>query len=330
MASTALPVNQPKRPATIRRSEHTIRWVLAHDPPVVWEDASEIFAETVRESTNGDVEVELSTLNEFNVKTGRVINRVELIRCLGRGEIEMAHSYVSALGVIHDKFWALELPFLFRDYDHAEHVIESEIAAEFLNDLQPKGIRGLALAYSGGFRIIPSNRRIERMSDIEGMTIRTAENPIPGDIFRSMGASAISAPLEKIPELSAAGNIDAAEITYVRFMGTGLNKIYNTINETSHSLFMTAMAVNETFFRDLTEPHQESVLQAGQVAARIERAKSISEERRIIESAADNGMEIVRMNAEDHAEFRAKTMEVYDDYGPKYGLDLIHRIRDKA
>ncbi len=333
MSATAFDVKETirklKKPASIRQSEHTLRWVLAHDPPVVWEDASRAFAETVREKTNGDIEVDLATLQEFNMETGEAIDRVELIRCLGRGEIEMAHTYVSALGVIASRFWALELPFLFRDYEHAENVLESSIATRFLDELKPHGIRGIGFAYSGGFRIIPSSgKRLQSLADFQDMSIRVAENPIPGDMFASMGASAVSAPLEKIPELTRAGTIDAAEITYVRFMGTGLDKVYNVVNETSHSLFMTAMAINEEFFNTLSDEHQAAVMEAGQTAARIERAESISEENRIIDSCPDQGIELVRMNAEDHAEFRERSMAVYDKYAPLYGEDLIQSISD--
>jgi TRAP-type C4-dicarboxylate transport system substrate-binding protein len=327
MANRVIPIRRAA-PTHHRDSEHRLRWVLAHDPPVVWEDAADVFTETVRERTDGAIRVELSVLSEFSRTAGRSIDRLELIRSVGRGEVEMAHAYVSALGVVNNLFWALELPFLFRDYAHAEAVIEGDIATRFLEALAPQGMLGLAFAYSGGFRIIPSRRAIHSLEDFHGLRIRTAENPIPGAVFDRLGATAAPAPLEQIPALAAAGTIDAAEITYVRFVGTGMDSVYRTINDTGHSLFMTAMVINRAFFEGLPEAYQQALVEAAQAAARVERATSIHEEGQIKDRAAEQGLRIVRMDAPEHAALREQALAVYDTYGARFGGSLVQDIRD--
>jgi TRAP-type C4-dicarboxylate transport system substrate-binding protein len=312
-----------------RTAEHTIRWVLAHDPPVVFEDASREFAETVREKTDGSIDIELFNTQEFIAgRGGETVTRTELNQCLANGEIEMAHTYVSALGAMHNKLWAIELPFLFRDYDHADRVFEGPIADQYMKDLIPSGVRGLCFAYSGGYRIIPSKgRAIRNAGDFDGLRIRTSGNPVPGALFERLGATAVPGPLENIGPWTEQGKIDAAELTYVRFLSTGLEKYCDTVNETSHSMFTTMMVINERFFRSLTDKQQAAIADAGRAAGRIERQKALDEEKKIKALCPYKGVEIVEMSDEAKDEIREVALEVYEQFTPQFGGELIEALR---
>tara|TARA_R110002072_G_scaffold26851_2_gene88297 strand:- start:893 stop:1879 length:987 start_codon:yes stop_codon:yes gene_type:complete len=321
-------VERAARPAS-DRALHTIRWVLAHDPPVVFEDACASFIETVREETHGEVEVQLLTSDAFIAgRGGEEVSRTELVQCLARGEVEMAHTYVSALGSVHERLWSLELPFLFRDYDHAEAVLEGPIASQLMDEMASHGIRGLSFAYSGGFRILPTTgRRVESMADLAGLRIRTSGNPIPGELYRRLGASASPGALQDVAGRTRADEIDAAEVTFVRYLYAQLNEVYPVVNDTGHSLFMTMMAINEDFFRSLPESHQATIVSAGRQAGQIERGVSLAEEARVKASLSDHGVEVVRMSPERQAEFRQAALGVYETFAPRYGQDVVDAVR---
>ena len=332
VSTTLREILSTQRPAAPSTAERTIRWVLAHEPPVVFEDASLAFVEHVREKTHGDVDVELYSTDEFVAgRGGDEVSRTGLVDCLARGEIEMAHTYVSALGSFHAPLWAIEMPFLFRDYDHAHRVFESPIAARLMADMVPQGIRGLSFAYSGGFRIIASTgRRLETLDDFAGMRVRTAGNPVPKALFGAVGANARSGALQHIAHMTGTGEIDAAEITYVRFMATGLHRVHKVVNETGHSLFTTMMAINERFFRRLSDVQQAAVYDAGREAGRLERERSIHEEGLTRDRCPDEGVEVVRMRDDARDAFREIANQVYDRFAPTFGAELIAEIRAAA
>ncbi|MBL4846246.1 MAG: TRAP transporter substrate-binding protein [Planctomycetes bacterium] len=328
MSETLARISAEGRPAS-DTARFTIRWVLAHDPPIVFEDACRQFIETVRERTHGEVEVQLLTSDAFmGGRGGEDLSRTELVQCLARGEVEMAHTYVSTLGSVHEPLWALELPFLFRDYDHAEKVLEGPMATRLMDDMAVHGIRGLSFAYSGGFRILPSTgRRIEQLSDLAGLRIRTSGNPIPAEMYRRMGAIASPGALQHVAKRTLAGEIDAAELTFVRFLYTGLNEVYKVVNDTGHSLFMTMMAINEEFFRGLPEGHQEAIVEAGRRAGQIERGVSLAEEVRVKQALPELGVEIVSMDEARRAEFREVARSVYESFAPRFGQDIVDAVR---
>ena len=60
----------PKRRAQARKAEHTLRWVLAHEPPAVFEEASRVFVDLLREKTDGDIDVELMLGGDYAASSG--------------------------------------------------------------------------------------------------------------------------------------------------------------------------------------------------------------------------------------------------------------------
>lgn len=313
-------------------AEHTLRWVLAHEPPVIFEDAAQAFVDLVRERSDGDIDVVLYGADDFLALTGAEhLSRAELVRGLQRGDVEMAHCYVSALGAWHQDLWALELPYLFDDYDHAERVLDGPVGTQLLEGLLPQGLRGLAFAYSGGFRVVPTaGRALRSPADFAGLTLRTSGNPVPEALYSSLGATAIGADLAAIPELAAAGRIDGCELTWVRYLAAGLDEHFDTINETHHSLFTTMTSVNEQWFQGLSDKHQATIHDAAREACRLERQVSIREEAATRKACEQLGLQVVDMAPEQAAELRTQGLKVRDQLTPRFGAELIDAVRAQA
>ena len=314
-------------------AEHTLRWVLAHEPPVVFDEAAKVFEDEIRRRSGGAIAVELVRADEYAAQRGQAaLSRAELVASVQRGEVEMAHCYVSALGAVHERLWAIELPFLFRDYAHAEAVWEGPVAARLMDGLPDVGLRGVAFAYSGGFRVVATRDRvIQRVADYQGLRLRTAGNPIPEALYRRLGGSAVAAPLEAIPALARAREggekIDGCEITFVRYLACGLDDVFPIINVTGHSLFSTMTVMNDAWFRGLPDRYQEIVVAAGEAACRVERETAIREEQVTREALAGRGFRIVDMDEAARAELRRVAEALYEQFAPRFGEALIDAIR---
>ncbi len=322
--------SSPGRSPRASKAQHKLRWVLAHEPPAVFEAASAQFVEELKETTSGAFDVELYLGREYaEAQNLPGLSRRALVEKVARGEIEMAHCYVSALGEFHDPLWAVELPFLFRDYEHAERFFEGSLARKIMNDMRPTGLRGLSFAYSGGYRIVPTlGKELRSLSDYRGLTIRTAGNPVPEVMYASLGAKAIGADLEAIPKMVRDGRIDGCEITYVRFKAAELDDVFDTVNETGHSLFTTMTVVNEEWFRSLSDAHQAAIHDATMASCRTERRTAIGEESAMSVRCAEQGLNIVKMDDARHAELRTASQAIYREFTPRFGEALIEGIRE--
>src|SRR5690606_19087156 len=81
-----------------------------------------------------------------------------------------------------------DIPFLFRDAQHARRVLDGQVGQEILEKFTAKGFHALAWGEQG-FRHLTNNRRaVQTPDDFKGLKIRTMENPVHITAFRALGA----------------------------------------------------------------------------------------------------------------------------------------------
>ncbi len=310
-------------------ADYTIRWVLTHEPIALFEEAARRFTEIVREESDGRIDVHVMTPTEYG--DGTRVPPLEVARRVASGELEMSQTYTTVLGQLHERLWALDLPFLFASHDHAASVLDGEIGHEFLDGLRDHGLRGLAFTYSGGYRILSSvERSIHGIDDIAGLRIRTSANPVVVDLFERLGAMPRPAALWEIPELTARGEIDAAESTWPRYWDMGHRGSQPVVADTGHSLFLTALVVNETFFAGLPERLRAVVASAALRVARFERRKSVRDGDAAKAEAIGSGMTVTDLDSAERARFVAAARATRERFLPTFGAELIERIEAAA
>lgn len=307
-----------------------IRWVLAHEPIELFIRAAKVFAAEVEAKAAGALDIEVMTLSEYADKYngGVAVSKHDLVDLLDSGAIEMSQTYTITLGKVNKDFFALDLPFLFADHDHASRVFEGEVGKSLLDSLTAeKKIKGLAFTYSGGFRIIPGNETVSQIEDLRGMKVRTSFSPVAIDTFKAVGADVVPMELEELTEGLAQADVTIGESTYPRVYALGQNAVSKVINHTEHSLFLTSILVGEQFWNSLSEDLQKVVADAAIVAARHEREISIADVAATQQRAAKDGIEVVTLTAEEKAKFQEATKEVYIKYEDYFTAGLVDAIR---
>jgi len=114
----------------IKEEPRRVRWVLAHEPIELFLRAAKEFKRVMEETSPGRLEFEIMTLSEYSVKYagGKKVTKHDLLDLMETGDIEMSQMYTSTLGRKHNRdMWALDMPFLFRDHDHAARVLEGAV-----------------------------------------------------------------------------------------------------------------------------------------------------------------------------------------------------------
>ena len=306
-----------------------IRWVLAHEPIDLFIRAANVFAKEVNAKAPGQIEIEVLTMNEYAQKynNGEAIDKHSLVDLLDSGKIEMSQTYTVTLGKIDKDFQALDLPFLFKDHDHATRVFEGAIGQSLLSGLSKKvGVKGLAFTYSGGFRVMPGNESVNRIEDLRGMRVRTSLSPVAQDTFGMLGADVVPLEIEELAENLGDTNVTVGESTYPRVYALGQNKVSKVVNHTEHSLFLTSILVGESFWTELTPELQAIISDAAMVAARHERELSIEDVRLTRERCQKDGIILNDMSKEEQARFKAATESIYDKYKDYFTPGLVEGI----
>jgi TRAP-type C4-dicarboxylate transport system substrate-binding protein len=311
-------------------SKKHVKWVLAHEPIELFIRAAKVFAAEVNSRAPEALDIEVMTMSEYAEKynNGVVVSKHDLVDLLDSGKIEMSQTYTITLGKINKDFFALDLPFLFKDHDHASRVFEGEVGAELLDSLQEsKKVKGLAFTYSGGFRIIPGNEAVAKIEDLRGVKVRTSHSPVAIETFKTLGADVVPMELEELSEGLAQAEVAVGESTYPRVYALGHDKVSKVINHTEHSLFLTTILVGTDFWNTLSAELQTVVAESAKVAAKYERAISIGDIALVQARAEQDGIEVIKMSAEEQARFAEATKVVYTKFENYFSAGLVDSIK---
>lgn len=315
-------MNQPRK----------IRWLIAHEPVDLFLRTAEAFSAKLSELTNGAFEVEIFTASDYKTKFSNYSGRTGPMTELEEGNIEMSQLHITELAVWHNPdFYALELPFLFRDHEHARRVLEGEIGQNLLSGLASQSpAKGLAFTYSGGFRCVASDTAINTLADLKGAKFATAINPVTIDTVEALGAVPdvfnIKDFAVKVKEEGY--DADALETTIPRYLAqfTGTNKKY--LLNTKHSLFLTSIIVGNKFWSELDESTQDKFREACLYASRLERKWSVDEAEEFAEKLdhSDIGVTYADLNEEETAKFKELVAPLYDKYRDFFYPGLVDGI----
>ena len=319
-----------QKPGVLNMTTRQVKWVLAHEPIELFIRAAKVFAAEVETRAAGALSIEIMTMSEYAEKynSGVVVDKHSLVDLLDSGLIEMSQTYTITLGKINKDFFALDLPFLFKDHDHASRVFEGVVGTQLLDSLQEsRKIKGLAFTYSGGFRIIPGNEAVSRIEDLRGVKLRTSFSPVAIETFKTLGADVVPMELEELTDNLGNANVTVGESTYPRIYALNQASVSNYINHTEHSLFLTSILVGTDFWNTLSPELQVVVSEAAKVAAAYERQISIADVAQVQARAEADGIEVIHMSKEEQTRFADATQVVYEKFADYFTPGLVSKIQ---
>jgi TRAP-type C4-dicarboxylate transport system substrate-binding protein len=310
-----------------------IRWVIAHEPLNLFLRAAEDFERRVNKQQNEHkIEVEIMTLSEYSQRynDGVVVTKHDLLDLMESGKIEMSQMYTTWLAEKYEQdFLVFDLPFLFKDHDHATRVLEGNIGETLLAKLTDKSnVRGLSFTYSGGFRQMISNKRVSTLEELAGTPVRSNRNPVAQATISALGMKPVVAEVEDLRQVVVDGQAEGGETNYPRVYPLRQNEVTKTVIDTGHSLFLTSMIIGDRFWDGLSPAVQDVIKKAAVLAGREERAETIRDgdraEQRLI---AEEGANIVKWTQEQREAAKIALSSVYDQFSDTFTPGLVDSVR---
>lgn len=306
-----------------------VRWLIAHQPADLFVHGTRAFSDTLEKGTGGSMVLEVLVPEDVGFVGGDVPTD-ELFKLLNDGTIQMATVYAGGVENISPQYGVINLPFLFDSYASAEKVLDGP-AGERMRAAVAEHTPFLALAttYSGGYRIIASNKKmITNVNDFKGLRVGTAGGPVAEALFRELGAIPVEIPTVASGKKYLTSNeVDAVETAYTRLsFGLASSTYVRYISETNHSLFTTATIVPKKFYESLTSREQQALKKAAFTAATIERADSIALAERTKRDAQEKGIRIAELSPVNAAKLKERLLPVYKKFEGLFGADLIEAI----
>lgn len=309
-----------------------IRWVIAHEPLNLFVRAAEDFQRKVNQEQNEcKIDVEIMTLSEYSQRynNGVQITKHDLLELMQEGKIEMSQMYTTWLAEKYEKdFLAFDMPFIFKDHDHATRVLEGEVGESLLNKLtETSNVRGLSYTYSGGFRQMISNKQISTLAELSGTTQRSNRNPIAQATLKALDIIPHVAEVEDLKDEVLAGRCEGGETNYPRMYPLLQNEVTKSVIDTEHSLFLTSMIVADSFWNSVSDDVKAIIKRAAIEAGREERAETIRDGERAKLRLVSEGATINPLSAEEKLIAKQKTSVVYDEFKNFFTPGLVDKIR---
>lgn len=249
----------------------------------------------------------------------------DLIEGLQIGSVELAVSSTGPLGNFVPETLVLDLPFLFKDYAAARSILDGEIGQELLDKVSENNLVALAWTENGFRHVTNSSRPINTPADLEGLKIRTMENPVHMEIFRAAGAS--PTPMA-FPEVFAAlqqNVIDGQETPIPVITASKFWEVQSNLTLTGHGYSPAIILASPSLWDGLSDEEKGWFREAAKVAVEATRAKVESDEANGVELLRKNGMNVVE-NV-DKAAFQKAVAPAYDTFKAKYGDEMLKRIQ---
>lgn len=246
-------------------------------------------------------------------------NEREMAEDAQLGALDVAFISSGTVGNFVPEMKVVDIPFLFKDYEHARSVLDSHIGQELLDQFPKKGL--IALAWGeNGFRHITNNiRKIETPNDLKDIKLRTMENKIHITSFRDLGVLPTPMAWPEVYTALQQGTIDGQENPLAILLTAKLWQVQKHLALTSHVYSPTLLLASPKLWNSLDDKDKSALKASAKAASNAQRSRVDKDENKAISIAEENGMEVSRPNSLDFQ----KTLEsTFNSFGKEYGSIL--------
>ena len=276
-------------------------------------------AEEIKQRTGGKVEIKLHP-------GGALGGDREVIEGVQIGTVDMTISSTSIFANFVPDVQVFDIPFLFRDFDHAQGVLDGPVGKEILAKFDARGFKGLGLGGIGFRQLTNSRRVVSGVEDVKGLKIRTQENPIHLQVWRALGA--LPTPMA-IPEVFTAlqqGVVDGQENPIGAIINNKFGQVQKFLTLSNHAFTPVALVMSPKAYAMLTDDEKKIFGEAALKAMQLCKLEVAKVEKTGVDTLRQMGLQVVEKV--DTAKFQEMLKPTFAELAKRFGESTINRIKD--
>ena len=250
----------------------------------------------------------------------------EQIEALQLGTLDLLNTSTGPVGNFVPEMRIVDLPFLFRDYAHARKVLDGPIGQDMLAQFPKHGLVALAWTENGFRQMTNSKRDIVKPSDAAGLKMRTMENKVHMEGYKTFG---IQPTPMAFPELFGAlqqGTVDGQENPIPVILSAKFSQVQKHLSMTNHVYSPALLLMSPRTWDKVSAADRKVFLEAARKGAAAQRKKVNDDEDQGLAQLEKAGMTVTR--TVDSAAFREAIKPAYVSYAKEFGADKIKQIQD--
>ena len=279
------------------------------------------FEELIETRSDGEFAVDVYHSSQFG-------NFDSVVQGLQMGMLQMGSASTPNLAPFSDDFLIFDMPFLFPSYEAAELITDGPIGRTAAQALVETGIIGLGYIDIGFRHIFNNQRPVEKLSDAEGLKIRSTPSRAHIATLEALGMNPTPVSWNEVYTALQQKTVDGIDIDLNLAWFNNFQEVNKNLTLVGSLYSPHLVMISQQFYESLTPSEQIMITEAFAEMKLYERELIRNNEKMILKKMEEAGVEIVELSDEERANWAQATESVYDQFGDKVGRDLIERARE--
>lgn len=309
--------------ATASAADVTLRGASLFDEDHAYTKTLREFERLIGDAYSGDISFEMHLNGELGDES-------DFVTFLQQGvAIDYAIMAPSNMAVFAPAIPLMDMPFLFRDLDHWNAVLSSDVLKPLEDELYEKAdIKVIGYA-GGGTRNLASAVTISNMDELTGHKMRVMGAPIQASIFSAINAAPSAIAYNEVYNAIQTGVIAGFENEAASIQNLKFYEVAPNITLTKHAITVRPLVMSGKTFRKLPEDLQAVIVDAGMKAGAVGREIESREDGEKLQQMLDAG-HITVTEFEGRENLLDLVVPVQDEFAAGLGAsDLLTAIRSK-
>jgi tripartite ATP-independent transporter DctP family solute receptor len=156
--------------------------------------AAEKFKELIEIRSGGDIQVQI-------FHSASIGNETEILQQIQMNAVQMGVITSGPFDTFDPITRVIDYPFLFRDNEQADRILDGPLGMEILQSLERVGFKGLCFSENGFRNLTNSKRPVKGPEDVKGLKIRVMDSALHKSIWQMLGANPTPMPWPIYTEL---------------------------------------------------------------------------------------------------------------------------------
>ncbi|MBJ7549731.1 TRAP transporter substrate-binding protein [Marinomonas ostreistagni] len=278
--------------------------------------AANNFAERVNKEMNGKLCIEV-------FPNSTLFGDSKELEALLLGDVQLLAPSLSKFGSYTSKYGVFDLPFIFKDMDHAIRFTNTPEGKELLTEMDDyAGFVGLGY-WMSGMKYFSANKPLMVPSDAEGLKFRVQTSDVAKQMIAAMGASPQAMAFSEVYGALQTGVVDGQENTWSNIYTKKFYEVQDSITETNHQLLAYLFMTSSEFLSSLSDEDREQFMAIAdavtQEANQSVKAKEAANRENILKA----GGKINTLTPEQRTEWVETMKPVWKQFESDIGKDLI-------
>ncbi len=264
------------------------------------------FKELLEAKTDGRIKVEIFPSSQLGGER-------DMVEGLKIGTVDMVITAATiAGGIANDrKVFLLSIPYIFKDYDAVDRVLEGDVGEEMTKNWPKHGFRNVGFFIAGFHQLANSKKPIRTPADLKGMKIRSIQSKSMTLQIQSLGPNAVPMAFPEVYTGIQQGVVDGFANSLTTFYKAKYYEVAPYISVSRHGVGILSLLMSEKTYQGFSDADRKIIDEAGVEAARYQRGLYKTGDTKYLELLREKG----KVNTDvDTAAFRKQVEPHLDKF----------------